>query len=105
MKAFLNSLAIAFVALLFTASCGTKTPDSGELVFDFNAATTGQEQLVPDSLQLYIDYTSVFDMKAKIKFYWEIMRPIIKNKTKVAYAIKGQEIGRRKCRGYTQKRH
>ena len=97
LKNFSVNLLIGCVCALFVCACGSQqTPESGEYIFDFNAFYTGQDknQLVGDSLDLYLDYTTALEMKAKVKFYWEIMRPIVKSKAKTTFAIKGQDISK-----------
>ncbi len=88
--------AIIFLSVALLASCGGDTPDNADYINDFHKqySPTHHNPLVPDSVSLYVDYTKATEMKAKIKFYWEVMRPTLADKVEKYYAIKGQEINR-----------
>jgi len=90
MAALIASLAFAFY------SCSEKTPESAELLYDFHKkySEAYQNELILDSVALYVDYTTGVAMKSRIKFYWEVMRPILTSKTQSFYSIKGQDIAR-----------
>ncbi len=92
---FFDFLAVFLVSAFF-ASCTNDTPESAELIFDFHKKTTPayQDELKMDSVALYVDYTTGLAMKARIKFYWEIMKPILQDKVENYYSIKGQDISR-----------
>ncbi len=85
---------LLLVAALSLGSCDKPTPEDEEYLYDFHNqyTPTCSHQLLPDSMTLYVDYTSTLVMKAQMRFYWHVMKNIMANKTKRYYAIKGQEI-------------
>ncbi|MBR1466941.1 MAG: hypothetical protein IJ607_11375 [Bacteroidaceae bacterium] len=87
---------IASLALIVLSACGGTTPENADYIYDFHKqySPTHQHPLVPDSAVLYVDYTKATEMRARIKFYWEVMRPTLADKMEKYYAIKGQEIKR-----------
>lgn len=87
--------AICF-GLTFLVACGNHTPESPDLLYDFHKAFSPayKNQLTLDSAALYVDYTTGVAMKGKIKFYWEVMRPMLDDKISDFYSIKGQDIKR-----------
>ncbi len=89
-----SSLALTALALL--SACGGNTPDDADYIYDFHTQYTPTHHypLVPDSVSLYVDYTKATEMKARIKFYWEIMKPTLADKVANYYAIKGSSITR-----------
>lgn len=91
----LNTL-ITGLAITMMVSCGGVTPDNADYITDFHKqySPTHQFPLIPDSAALYVDYTKATEMRARIKFYWEVMRPTLADKVEKYYAIKGQEIKR-----------
>ena len=87
---------LLLAAVLALTSCEKATPEDEEYLYDFHNhyTPTCSHQLLPDSMALYVDYTSTLVMKAQLRFYWHVMKNIIVRKTKRYYAIKGQEITR-----------
>lgn len=90
LPAFLIALVLSF------CSCGEKTPEEVEYIYEFHNqyTPTHTHHIIPDSVDLYVDYTTATEMKGKIKFYWEVMKPILAAKAQNYYAIKGQDISR-----------
>ena len=88
--------ACILLAVTLMTSCGKTTPEDINYIYDFHKQYTSTHQypLVPDSAFMYVDYTTVTEMKAKIKFYWEIMKQVLADKVVGYYAIKGQDITR-----------
>lgn len=87
---------IAVLSVAFLTACGDVTPDDVGYIYDFHTQYTPTHHypLVPDSVNLYVDYTKATEMKARIKFYWEVMKPTLADKVANFYAIKGSSITR-----------
>ena len=86
--------AMLFSTVSFFSSCGNTTPEDVDYLFDFHTqyAPTYDHPLVPDSVDLYVDYTTGLALKGRIKFYWEVLKSTLAEKVKNYYAIKGQQI-------------
>ena len=87
---------IICIGITLLTACNNTTPESKDLLYDFHKTFSDayKHQLTLDSTALYVDYTNGLAMKGKIKFYWEIMKPILEKKIKSYYSIKGQDIKR-----------
>ncbi len=95
-KTLLNECLTICLTSFMLFSCGKNTPENADLLYDFHKATTPafQHEIHLDSVALYVDYTTGLAMKSRIKFYWEIMKPIFVSKTESYYSIKGQDISK-----------